>query len=71
MRHSGISMETIFQSTLPVWGGTEMSRLSSRPYSFQSTLPVWGGTDHTEAIKAGVEFQSTLPVWGGTIYYLI
>ena len=33
-----------FQSTLPVWGGTEWRRDSSREYPFQSTLPVWGGT---------------------------
>ena len=34
----------LFQSTLPVWGGTAESRPPSPEQQFQSTLPVWGGT---------------------------
>ena len=33
-----------FQSTLPVWGGTEPAPITSSMKTFQSTLPVWGGT---------------------------
>ena len=35
---------TVFQSTLPVWGGTRLQVMESRNILFQSTLPVWGGT---------------------------
>ena len=34
----------IFQSTLPVWGGTNPCSLTFDFAPFQSTLPVWGGT---------------------------
>ena len=34
----------MFQSTLPVWGGTLASVSGNRCKMFQSTLPVWGGT---------------------------
>ena len=34
----------IFQSTLPVWGGTATFSITSFFPLFQSTLPVWGGT---------------------------
>ena len=33
-----------FQSTLPAWGETGSSALSSSPALFQSTLPAWGET---------------------------
>ena len=33
-----------FQSTLPVWGATNESKLESACMKFQSTLPVWGAT---------------------------
>ena len=33
-----------FQSTLPVWGGTDKAAISIGHIEFQSTLPVWGGT---------------------------
>ena len=33
-----------FQSTLPVWGGTEQEQAVNAEIEFQSTLPVWGGT---------------------------
>ena len=34
----------IFQSTLPVWGGTWRACGNLKITVFQSTLPVWGGT---------------------------
>ena len=34
----------VFQSTLPVWGGTLIGASQGDVSSFQSTLPVWGGT---------------------------
>ena len=33
-----------FQSTLPVWGATGRTKLTSTARIFQSTLPVWGAT---------------------------
>ena len=33
-----------FQSTLPVWGGTNRPQVCLAIDRFQSTLPVWGGT---------------------------
>ena len=58
---------TVFQSTLPVWGGTgtpDGERAAAA--LFQSTLPVWGGTKSCFRTMRTPEFQSTLPVWGGT-----
>ena len=37
-------IDEVFQSTLPVWGGTGKPRADYFPDIFQSTLPVWGGT---------------------------
>ena len=37
-------MNELFQSTLPVWGGTRSARTKWVCRRFQSTLPVWGGT---------------------------
>ena len=39
-----LDQETIFRSTLPVWGATGMTMPSVRSLLFQSTLPVWGAT---------------------------
>ena len=56
-----------FQSTLPVWGGTQApKRPLHLPPKFQSTLPVWGGTRQVGPGGQKYRFQSTLPVWGGT-----
>ena len=59
--------DALFQSTLPVGGGT------SQPFEgwrnqllFQSTLPVGGGTKKTTRRPRTRIFQSTLPVGGGT-----
>ena len=57
----------LFQSTLPVWGGTTMAEFARISDLFQSTLPVWGGTRIPRPLtQIHSEFQSTLPVWGGT-----
>ena len=55
-----------FQSTLPVWGGTEQLDEDLEALEFQSTLPVWGGTLGHCGPGRVKGFQSTLPVWGGT-----
>ena len=62
------SLVKLFQSTLPVWGGTRPACLLCHRSAFQSTLPVWGGTWHKAPLRQGGLFQSTLPVWGGTPY---
>ena len=58
----------LFQSTLPVWGGTcKAGTPMAADGKFQSTLPVWGGTRPDAACSCKqFQFQSTLPVWGGT-----
>ena len=56
----------IFQSTLPVWGGTTPQIINQKSPLFQSTLPVWGGTCQFSLSIVWTLFQSTLPVWGGT-----
>ena len=56
----------VFQSTLPVWGGTSQVEYGIFSPEFQSTLPVWGGTVHRHRNIDFHRFQSTLPVWGGT-----
>ena len=61
----------VFQSTLPVWGGTlkRGDRVELIP-GFQSTLPVWGGTQPSPPLNMSTNrFQSTLPVWGGTLIF--
>ena len=59
--------DLVFQSTLPVWGGTTTASAPLRlPVTFQSTLPVWGGTGSRHTHCKLRRFQSTLPVWGGT-----
>ena len=58
-----------FQSTLPAWGATRGSKLTSDHTRFQSTLPAWGATTiRHEKIKR-IEFQSTLPAWGATCFF--
>ena len=58
---------SVFQSTLPVRGGTPCADAVQRESVFQSTLPVRGGTLAAELpiLRRGA-FQSTLPVRGGT-----
>ena len=57
-----------FQSTLPAWGATYRSSLSSLSVQFQSTLPAWGATFVVVFIMiASLVFQSTLPAWGATV----
>ena len=63
----GSAAQLTFQSTLPVWGGTQLNTNGNNGRIFQSTLPVWGGTAMIALLFSPVDvFQSTLPVWGGT-----
>ena len=64
------SSSGVFQSTLPVWGGTQSGVNDWFPSVFQSTLPVWGGTSRNPNSSLQYRFQSTLPVWGGTFQSL-
>ena len=41
---AGTPTSPMFQSTIPVWGGTKSQRDLDLGQMFQSTLPVWGGT---------------------------
>ena len=43
---------TVFQSTLPVWGGTWRCKMNIPDKIFQSTLPVWGGTTASTASRS-------------------
>ena len=57
----------LFQSTLPVWGGTPLcppKRLDI--YDFNPPSPCGEGLWVTSLCVFGFVFQSTLPVWGGT-----
>ena len=57
----------IFQSTLPVRGGTVSGAVEAHAEElFQSTLPVRGGTISPPVSGQDFIFQSTLPVRGGT-----
>jgi len=61
-----ISANSIFQSTHPVWGATDLNFCSETLYQFQSTHPVWGATLNGERHISPSIFQSTHPVWGAT-----
>ena len=52
LRHHHLFQNKVFQSTLPVWGGTAGSSVFSSSDRFQSTLPVWGGTAKTHKIAS-------------------
>ena len=58
---------TIFQSTLPVWGGTFVAQ-DMLPNVRISIHPPRVGRDNPRAVVCSdaCQFQSTLPVWGGT-----
>ena len=60
--------DSLFQSTLPVWGATP----SELPPFFRFLISIHAprvGSDHSTSkmLRAGAEFQSTLPVWGATV----
>ena len=59
--------DSLFQSTLPVWGATLSTGGFTLQTTFQSTLPVWGATwpSRKRCCPLWI-FQSTLPVWGAT-----
>ena len=56
-----------FQSTLPVWGGTDAVNhsLPSRRH-FNPPSPYGEGPRKPSLVFRRIRFQSTLPVWGGT-----
>ena len=57
----------IFQSTLPVWGGTSRpSALCATMNYFNPPSPCGEGPLTEKGINYKALFQSTLPVWGGT-----
>ena len=60
-------MHPLFQSTLPVGGGTP-SAVQEIEFVMISIHPPRGGRDLTTffAASSGLTFQSTLPVGGGT-----
>ena len=58
---------TLFQSTLPVWGGTPPSRcVTHHGRYFNPPSPCGEGPGAMIALLFAPVFQSTLPVWGGT-----
>ena len=60
---------SVFQSTLPARGATELQRRAeiADVVVFQSTLPARGATAAAYAIGVYRQFQSTLPARGATI----
>ena len=59
-------VSSLFQSTPPVWGATDLPRHGLIGLRFQSTPPVWGATVRTKSSFSVYLFQSTPPVWGAT-----
>ena len=59
---------SMFQSTLPVWGGTPAPRRLLQAYPV-SIHPPRVGRDgwYCTTASSSSKFQSTLPVWGGTL----
>ena len=60
--------QTIFQSTLPVWGATWL--YASKRYTednFNPRSPCGERLKYFKSNLSSLEFQSTLPVWGATI----
>ena len=65
LRHHAILLQ--FQSTHPVWDGTDayIQRVT-KPQHFNPPIPCGMGPRTVPAISATEEFQSTHPVWDGT-----
>ena len=58
----------LFQSTLPVWGGTQIDAINAqRDANFNPPSPCGEGPAGATNEACGSVFQSTLPVWGGTV----
>ena len=51
----------IFQSTLPVWGATELIKAIRAALEFQSTLPVWGATLEDNWVDIGLVISIHAP----------
>ena len=56
-----LSMHSIFQSTLPVWGATVFAARFHLLRKFQSTLPVWGATVRTRRTCSPRHFNPRSP----------
>ena len=60
-------IKDLFQSTLPVWGGTgRRYGAVVRDFYFNPPSPCGEGLRHLFLLVGPRIFQSTLPVWGGT-----
>ena len=58
---------SLFQSTLPVWGATHISKLAFMWSRFQSTLPVWGATRVTKLTHKAAEISIHAPRVGSDV----
>ena len=60
--------DAVFQSTLPVWGGTAARTRQHADHDISIHPPRVGRDFYASVLyDAGIGvFQSTLPVWGGT-----
>ena len=63
------SMVPVFQSTLPVWGATNVTLGEVQALSISIHAPRVGSDTHTPTTGSNCIFQSTLPVWGATVGY--
>ena len=62
-----MSITSQFQSTLPVWGGTQLFRHGMQVHRhFNPPSPCGEGQFSPRRRARTRSFQSTLPVWGGT-----
>ena len=63
-----MSITSQFQSTLPVWGGTQLFRHGMQVHRhFNPPSPCGEGQFSPRRRARTRSFQSTLPVWGGTL----
>ena len=62
-----VELPSRFQSTLPVWGATDLFALASAGRCISIHAPrVGSDTAHQSSPANSSGFQSTLPVWGAT-----
>ena len=62
--------ETVFQSTLPVWGATNPASVcTARNIGFQSTLPVWGATVYRGGLRHKPDISIHAPRVGSDFIY--
>ena len=72
-RHSALPMSTSaisFQSTLPVWGATQLAGNADAILGISIHAPRVGSDQYRGTrVEPNGEFQSTLPVWGATRHH--